>query len=108
MLPALDLLPSVRDCGLPWSKKAEAFLLWAGDDGIWANVSIVRSDSEGLGLLERGFRVSEGPDAPLPSVEAVIGLAWSALSNTGPRSGSGDVAKTSEGLLVKVNRRRKM
>lgn len=52
--------------------------------------------------------MSEGPDAPLPSVEAVIGLTWSALSKTGPVSGNGDVAKTSEGLLVKVNRRRKM
>jgi len=42
-----------------WSKKDEDFLLRAGDDGMFAKVSMVRSESEGRGLNERGLAVSD-------------------------------------------------
>lgn len=62
---------------------------------------MVRSLSEGLGLLERDLVKSKGGGRLPSSVDAVVGLA-------GSDPWKGADAKTSDGLRVRVRRREKM
>lgn len=78
--------------GLSEGKKLDLLLRGDGDGGIWESVSIVRSDSEGLGRRRASFSLmdsfSRAPTSPLDSIVPnstaplpVLGL--SALSSTG-------------------------
>lgn len=68
----------MRELGLPCSKKAECFLRSAGEDGMFANVSTVRSERDGRGLV---FGVRRGS-----------GSLWSSTagSDADPMSSTGE------------------
>lgn len=65
-----------------------------------ARVSIVLSLREDLGLRERALNVSGLSSS---SVEAVRGLDWFGSKMLLTGSYNGEVAKVSDGLLVRVN-----
>lgn len=65
-----------------------------------ARVSMVLSLREGLGLRERTLNVSGLSSS---SVEAVRGLDWFGSKMLLAGSYNGEVAKVSDGLLVRVN-----
>lgn len=87
---------SVRDMGR-WSKNAEDFFLTAGDAGMRARVSIVRSERDGLGRMVRIGVVST-----VEASSARLGVASS--YELGASSGKGGSVRDSEGRLVRVKR----
>ena len=81
--PGLELVLPARDLARPLaSKNEEGLLFMAGDEGILARVSMVRSERDGRGFEERDLGVSAGAElstahssARLPSISSDSNLS---------------------------------